>query len=234
MMNQSFLLWRLQKIDTSIDQIQSRIKEIEAVINSNQSVAESSKRIDEAEKNLKKAHSSLKTVEEMAVAQRLKIEIDEASLYSGRIRSPKELKDLQNEVASLKRYFSELEENQFDQMVQFEQAEKDLLATRKNHEIVMAQFSSQSAALIGEKNNLAVRLENLQEERKPALLSIEPNSLSLYQQLRDQKRGVAVSTVEDSACTVCGADLRPAERQAARSPHTTVFCSSCGRILYAG
>ena len=56
--------------------------------------------------------------------------------------------------------------------------------------------------------------------------------ISLYENLRKQKRGVAVSLVNDNACEICGTTLTPAQAQATRLSLQIQYCPTCGRILY--
>ena len=58
--------------------------------------------------------------------QRIKIEQTEASLYGGHVHNPKELQDLQKDVASLKRHLETLEERQLEAMLVVETIRKRL------------------------------------------------------------------------------------------------------------
>jgi predicted nucleic acid-binding Zn-ribbon protein len=58
--------------------------------------------------------------------------------------------------------------------------------------------------------------------------------LEMYENLRQQKRGVAIAEISDNACAACGTTLTAALQQSARSATTLTHCPSCGRILYAG
>jgi len=57
--------------------------------------------------------------------------------------------------------------------------------------------------------------------------------LITYESLRQKKKGVAISKVEDQTCSICGATLTPAECQVAKSQNKNIQCPSCGRLLYA-
>ncbi len=233
-MNQAFHLARLQKIDLQIDQFNNRIKEIERLLSENSAVKEAEKAVREGESVEKKARQRLTLAENAVEAQRIKIETDEAALYGGKIHNPKELQDLQNDIASIKKYIATLEDEQLEAMLALEEAEKKLKISRKNLEETQGRFISQNADLAGEKTKIIETLRRLAGEREAVVKPITPESMGMYQRLRDQKHGIAIATVEDSACSACGTELRPAEIQAARSPYNIVFCKSCGRILYSG
>ncbi|MEN6523528.1 MAG: C4-type zinc ribbon domain-containing protein, partial [Anaerolineaceae bacterium] len=63
--------------------------------------------------------------------------------------------------------------------------------------------------------------------------SIASEALQKYESIRLAKKGRAVVAIVDDSCEGCGAAIRPAERQAARSSNQLVFCDTCGRIIYA-
>ena len=115
-----------------------------------------------------------------------------------------------------------------------EQIEHDLQLATDNYSQVQATFANQKAGLLGELSQVTRDKEKLILERDASINSIRPDDLEKYNKLRKLKRGFAVASISEGACTACGATLPPAEWQAARSPYKIVYCSSCGRILYAG
>ncbi|HLO29263.1 MAG TPA: C4-type zinc ribbon domain-containing protein, partial [Anaerolineales bacterium] len=62
---------------------------------------------------------------------------------------------------------------------------------------------------------------------------IARQTLDIYEQLRKQKRGIAITTISDSSCGACGTTLTPSQKQSARSTSQLFHCPTCGRILYA-
>mgnify|MGYP001766973080 CR=1 FL=1 len=119
-------------------------------------------------------------------------------------------------------------------MVVLETAEASKIAAEENLVKAQGSLASKQAGLLGEKLQLERQKEILNTERIACNTQITPESQMIYQKLREQKRGLAVSVIDDGACKACGSSLRPEELQSARSPHNIVFCSSCGRIVYAG
>ena len=233
-MNQAFHLARLQRIDIQIDQINNRIREIDRLLRENGAVREAQKAFSDSESIELKAKKQLSLAESAVESQRIKIETNESALYGGKIHNPKELQDLQNDIASLKRRIAVLEDELLEAMLALEEAENKHKANKNELDKAQAHFISQNADLVGEKGKITGNLQRLMGEREAALKPIDPASLSIYQRLREQKHGIAVATVEDGACSACGTELRPAEMQAARSPHSIIYCASCGRILYSG
>jgi len=233
-MNQAFHLARLQKIDLQIDHCTNRIKELDRLLKDNAKVREAEKSVSDSDSETAKIRLLVKKAEDAVDAQRIKTEINEASLYGGKIRNPKELQDLQNDIASLKRYLSVLEDEQLNAMLALEESEAKFKKTSSNLSEVQAQFITQTADLAGEKSKLNDNLQRLMGERDAGLKPVSTESVAIYKRLREQKRGIAVALAKDGACTACGSELRPEEMQSARSPNNIIYCSSCGRILYSG
>jgi predicted nucleic acid-binding Zn-ribbon protein len=233
-MSQTFKLYRLQQLDSQLDRIRARLRQIEAALNEDQVVKESQKNLDQATQQLEAQRKSLRQAEEQVSEQRVKIEQTEATLYSGKVRNPKELQDLQNETAALKRYRSTLEDRQLEVMIAVEDAEAKQLESQQALEQVQDQFQKKSGELTQEQATLNAELGRLETEREATARSIEAADLTLYNQLRQQRRGIAVAKVSDNACSACGSTLNSSLLHAARSPSQIVRCDTCGRILYGG
>lgn len=234
-MSQAFHLFQLQKIDTQLDQIQSRLTQINTILQSNQTLIQADQNNTAAIESYQLAQSALQKAETAVQNQRIKIETSEAALYSGRIRITKELQDLQNEIQALKRHQAILEESQFQAMIAIEEAENHQKSTAQALVIAQGEVASQNASLNGELSQLSKTQERLHTERQAVIPQLNSECISVYNRLREQKRGLAVCQVIDDACAGCGSVLRPEEKQAARSPTSQlVRCRSCGRILYAG
>lgn len=233
-MNEAFHLLRLQKIDTQIDQIDARLIEIKRILESDATIQQAQSQANAANSQLDTARKALREREEQVKAQKTKIAYNEAALYGGKVRNPKELQDLQNEAAALKRRLAELEDGQLEDMLAVDEAEGQHKAASDDLLKAQAAFASHSATLIGEQSRLQKDRERLLAERQPIISQLPPSLIEAYERLRRQKRGIAVAGVVDGSCTACGATLTPGDWQAARSPNQITYCYSCGRILYAG
>jgi len=233
-MNQSSQLYRLQQIDTLLDQTIARLDELEKLLSDRSTLAQVEEECNNAEEALQTERKKLRQAENNVLEQRIKIEQDESALYSGKMRNPKELQDLQNEVAALKRFLSTLEDRQLEIMITTEEIEAISREAKTALDKVLATMIEQQAHFNAEKTSFLKDKERLEIERQAACNALSAQELDLYTQLRKQKRGIAVARVLDRTCTACGSTLTPALVQAANSPNQIVRCSSCSRILYPG
>jgi predicted nucleic acid-binding Zn-ribbon protein len=233
-MSDSFHLFQLQKVDRQLDQIKNRLAEITALLAGDEVVRQAREKFENQKSRYQSARQALKRIEDSVQDRQIKKEQSESSLYGGKVRNPKELQDLQNEVASIKRAIAHLEDQQIEAMIQFEEAEKSFRIGEEDLAKVLAKDVEQHASLLSEKEQLLHNEARLQKERSAITSQLTETVLNTYTQLRQQKRGTAVATVEDDACQACGNTLTPAKQQAARSPQKMFYCPSCGRILYSG
>jgi predicted nucleic acid-binding Zn-ribbon protein len=233
-MSQSSNLYRLQQIDSPIDQARARLREIEVELSNNAAMSQAQEYAKSTEQSLQDARKSLRKTEETVQDQRVKINQADSVLYGGKVRNPKELQDLQNDVAALKRYLSVLEDRQLEAMLALEDAEREHEQAIVKLDEAQAHTAEQLAGLKGEFTQLHKTVERLEIERQAAATAVNPADLSLYEQLRQTRRGVAVAKVSSQACGACGSLLTPALVQAAHSSNQLIRCTSRGSILYVG
>ena len=226
-------LYRLQVVDSHMDEIRTRLEKIYQILENDQEMRQAKKQVGETEANLKLAQHSLNQAEAEVNKQKIKIEQSEASLYSGNVKNPKELQDLQNEVAALKRHLETLEDRQLEAMLEEETAEQVHQAALEKQKRVKARLADQNQTLTTEQDELNKDLERLDAERQAALSPLDPGLLNVYDQLRGQKRGLAIAAISEGACAACGTTLTPAQLQSARSTAQIYNCPTCGRILFA-
>ena len=226
-------LYRLQQVDSQIDQIKARLKVIRDILENDLELQTAARQFSSADNNYKDAQRALKQSEAEVEKQRIKIEQTESSLYGGRVHNPKELQDLQKEVSSLKRYLEVLEERELEAMLVIETSEKVSQEAKARLDHVQSNRSDQNRDLTQESELLHKNLERLNTERQAVIGDLAQQKLSIYDQLRQQRRGIAVTTISDAACAACGTTLTPSQQQNARSTSQLFNCPSCGRILFA-
>ena len=226
-------LYRLQQVDSQIDQIRARLNAIQQTLENDAVLRAANEQHMVAESNHREAEHSLEIRESEVEKQQIKIRQTEASLYGGKVHNPKELQDLQKDILSLKRYLETLEERQLEAMLAVEEAEKELQIANTDLERVRSNLKDQNKDLTKESETLHRDLERLNSERQAVVTDIATQALNVYDQLRKQKRGIAITTVTDNSCEACGTTLTASQQQTARSTSQLFHCPTCGRILFA-
>jgi predicted nucleic acid-binding Zn-ribbon protein len=234
MTNLSFHLFQLQKIDLRLDQINSRIFQIQESVKNDQALkdlAQKRKALEIDSENLSKEIAELS---EMVRAKRVKIELSESSLYKGSIQNPKELGDIQKEIASLKNALTNLENQQFQKLLASEKLEEDIEVQSKLYVLLNEGWLEANQKLLEEQEVLEKEKEKLVVEHDAVIGQVSSENISLYEKLRISKNRIAVTSVEDESCSICGSEISAANIQKAKSSTLLTTCPSCGRILYTG
>jgi len=232
-MSSALGLYRLQQVDSQMDQIRARLDKIRKTLENDLELRATKEGVSASEAVHTKASNTVKASEAEVESQRIKIEHAEASLYGGKVTNPKELQDLQMEVASLKKHLGTLEERELEAMVHAEQTENALGESNKKLKAVQINLKEQNRDLTNESDALNQDMERLAPERKAIVDDIVEDLLNAYEELRQQKKGIAVAAMVENSCSACGTTLTQSQHQNARSTDGLFNCPTCGRIIYA-
>jgi predicted nucleic acid-binding Zn-ribbon protein len=231
-MNQAFQLYRLQQVDSQLDQAHARLREIESIIKNDAAIREAEEALAKATAELEGAKKELRKAEEITRNQRQKIKNTEETLYGGKVRHPKELQDLQRESEALRRYLEVLEERQLEAMLFADEYTTAFKNAEKALQDVRARQIETHAALLGERRQITQQAKQWLAERQATASPISETNLTHYDQLRKRRAGIAVAKVSDRSCSACGTELSTAHHQAVMTSAELTRCENCGRILY--
>jgi uncharacterized protein len=232
--NPSSHLSQLQRIDSRIDAISARTIVLEKQMTSNPLVANAQSNLAIIQKELSSFQAYYNDLEEKSNSKKLKIEQSQSSLYSGTIKNPKELQDLQTEITSLKTSLSILEDEQLSALIQIEEIQKKEAEASKELQNEISKNTIDNGHMVAEISAFAIELERIKSEKDAIIEQISKTYYDHYCDLRKLKKGLAVSVIEECSCSICGSSLTPAECQLAKSAQQIAHCPSCGRILFAG
>jgi predicted nucleic acid-binding Zn-ribbon protein len=232
-MSDSLTLYRLQQLDLRLGQIEARLGVIQEALENNLLILEAKNRLEIVTGDLQNKENSLRTVDQLVQGKQVKIDQIESSLYGGAIKNPKELQDLQNDAVSLKRTLSTLEEQELENMIALENVQVAYKSALEDYTNLRTKVEEQNHNLTIEREILQKEARRLFTERQATTQSIAPEPLDLYEKIRIQRHGIAVTTISDNSCDSCGSVLTLAQQQAAHHSHQLFRCPSCGRIIYS-
>ena len=225
------LLYRLQAIDQEIAQRRTRLKEINGSLAQNEGVEQTQKQVSTATNALKPWQARTRDLDLEIKGVISKIKATEENLYSGRVSNPKALRDLESEIASLKRQQSKLEDDLLDAMMNSEEKQISLDTAQKKLNDAQALYADLQGRLLAEKERLDSELPTLISQRKDAAAGIEASALAAYNALRPKKAGSAVALLKNKSCTSCQIEQTSNIAQKVQQDKALVYCGSCGRIL---
>jgi predicted nucleic acid-binding Zn-ribbon protein len=226
-------LWRLQEIDSALDARRATIDDARSRIGDSDEIAELRAQLSDAIAAHRAAESAQKDLELQADDLRGKIAPAEQKLYSGAIKNPKELADLQHDIDQHKRQLSEIEDRDIEALSAVETAEQQ-------QRDVQSQLESMEQAWREEQTELSTRIERLMEEvagyeaeRRDQAADIEPGILRTYDHVRRAHQGKGVARLDRNLCLGCRISLPTSTVNKARAGNALVQCPNCERILCA-
>ena len=223
-------LFQLQDVDLAIESDEQTLNLIISQLGESETIIQAQDRLESERQSLndvvKQQHSVEWEIEDITT----KLKKVEDDLYSGRIRNPKELTDLQHESETLKANLSRLEEQALEIMEKAEQATKSVSVLDKELDRMKEEWQRQQRKLSADKEKLNKELTGLKEKRQNLANDIDSQTLEMYRELRKQ-RGTAVARVQQGTCLGCRITLPVSDLQRVRGGDI-VRCGSRGRILY--
>jgi predicted nucleic acid-binding Zn-ribbon protein len=225
-------LYQLQLLDTQLDEANQELARIEAALSEDEAVQQARAAVDTAGANLRKAQATMLDLELEVKSLTDKINQQEKMLYSGSVTSSKEAANLQEEVASLKRWHAKREELLLEAMVEVEELEAEAEQAQAALNAAQEQWSNTQVDLHGQQETLRAQVSELQARRPVLIGAIDADDIEEYEALRPRKGGRAVAAVKNGVCQGCGMGASNANLTKARSNEELAYCDICGRILH--
>jgi predicted nucleic acid-binding Zn-ribbon protein len=232
-MSQIDHLYRLQLSDDEIRQAKERLSDILRLQEENSKLFAARERTEVTKAELLQRRTSQSDLNLELSSLNTKSKRSEDRLYSGMVKNPKEMADIQQEIESLGRRRAVLEDEVIEAMIFFEDAE----AANESSITELAEFEEkwqqdQESYQI-EQAELVERLGELLATRKHRLTAITPQSLKAYQGAQRHAGPTAVVLLVKGRCRGCQVTA-PAMLVKRTNEGQIVTCDSCGRLLYLG
>ncbi len=225
------ILNEIQTLELAVDRARSRQQDIDDALAHDERVLACQTAADEADQALHQARASVNDLQLEISSLTQKIEDVDKLLYSGQITNPKELKDRQDELESLRRRLASLEEHLVEaknilesRQTENEQAQQDLAAA-------IVTRDKEQVDLIAEHEQLTAEIKANLKQRKGKVTAVPDATLKHYRSLRKRKNGQAVAVLNIHSCTACGIEQPRSEVQRIMQDDELVYCIGCGRIL---
>ena len=224
----------LQELDSAIDRLETRKRQLEEgkeLGDARAAMEDAEGRLGELRLGVDALVREQQRLEREIDSMTRKAEVDEKRLYDGSIANIKEMEALQHEIASLKERRSRSEDDLLEQMVR-----KDDLESRAGEAgTVVQQTRARLEEVGGEAVHELERIEAELAEKRAAREKLVPEFddelLELYEELRRQKRGVAVAALVDGVCQACHEKLAAMELDRLKRTEGVKRCEYCRRIV---
>lgn len=157
----------------------------------------------------------------------------ERTLYGRTTSNPRELQALQDEIASLTRRVSLLEDDELGVMEQLEPVEVEVATATVEGDRLSADIERLEAEVTAAETEIDVELDAVDEARKGVAADVPAPLLDEYEHIRSRSGGVGVARLVGGQCGGCHMRLPAVEldRIKKQADDALVHCDDCGRIL---
>lgn len=229
-MSQIDLLFQLQQLDQEIRAKKQRLGEvIRAQVETAELQALRQAALDSAE-TLRRARITQRDLELELDALGLKIRQSEEHLYSGLVRSSRELADLQVSLMAMKKQHSGLEEKSIEGLLNLDELRAQNTAAESAWQAFSANWDAEQSKLRREQNDLAASLAVLLEQREGYTRRLDRDLLTQYDHISRKRNGIVVAQLRQNMCLGCRVTV-PANTVKAAHEGKIVYCVNCDRIL---
>ena len=232
-MSQARALYHLQTLELQRRAVERHLQEIAVALADDERVAAAQLAVTAATGQLNPTLARQRELEHALTANEAKAKATDARLYSGAVSNPKELADMQQELAALQRRRDELEEDLLHTMEVAEAAQEALAGAQGGLQRAEAARVADNAELIALRTELTNERARLTDKSVVALAAVEADALVTYRALAKQKKGRALALIRDGRCSACGVGLSTGLEQRVRHGRELPTCQSCGRLLVA-
>lgn len=226
-------LWKLQEIDSALDARRASLEDAEARRGENDDLIALRARDEELRDVLRHARAAQKAIETEADDLKAKIAPQETKLYSGAIKNPKELADLQADINQLKRHLSSIEDRDLEALSALETAEAESRAAAGDLEALRTAWEEEQADLTVRTAELREEIAAYEAERSSLAAALDAKLLVTYDRLRRAHQGRGAAKLDRNLCLGCRISLPTSIVNRARAGSTLVQCPNCERILVA-
>jgi predicted nucleic acid-binding Zn-ribbon protein len=227
-------LYQMQLVDSERDAKIQRLAVVEASLGPSEDVARAKQAASETQGSLDQLRAQLRDLELEIAGLHNKLKANQDRLYSGRVRNPKELSNLQEEAAALRRRESELEDYQLELMIAIEDDEAELAERQARLLQIETTWREEQARLQAEKEALEVDLTELEQDISGRRGRLGMADLAMYDDLRSGLGGVGVALLKRGICQVCGTDVPTGVARAVERGEGLHHCPTCNRLLSGG
>jgi predicted nucleic acid-binding Zn-ribbon protein len=164
---------------------------------------------------------------------RMRAQRDQQRLDSGQVSSPRELENLQSEIASLGRRQADLEDIVLDVMERAEAVRERLAGLTAERD----QLESERDVATGRRDETFAEIDSeaaqLRAKREGLAPSLPTDLIALYEKIRESSGGIGAAALHRGRCQGCNLTLNPSDLARIRdaAPDAVVRCEECRRIL---
>jgi predicted nucleic acid-binding Zn-ribbon protein len=229
-------LLELQGLDTRLDQLAHRQatlpehEELQRLAARLVALHDDAVREETADSDLSREQTKVEAEVDLV---RSRAERDQQRLDAGQVSSPRELENLQHEIASLGKRREALEDQVLEVMERREAIQERVTALRAEAEQVTAAQHDAEARRDAALKDISWEGDDARKRRDALAAELPGDLLALYEKVRAASGGLGAAALHRGQCQGCRLALSGSDLAAVRAaaPDEVVRCEECRRIL---
>ena len=226
----------VQELDSKLDQLRHRLanlpetKDLQALTAERSQVdgqaRDAAIAVDDLTREQKKADADVEQVK----ARRVR---DQDRMDRGLVSNPKDLEHMQQELVSLSRRISELEDLELEVMERLETAQSEHTRLVARLAEIDTRIEELTASRDTRAGDVTAELSTTTDARKVTASGVPDDLMTLYERIRGQQGGVGAAALRARRCGGCSLELTAADLGsiAKAASDEVLRCEECQRIL---
>jgi predicted nucleic acid-binding Zn-ribbon protein len=226
------ILYEVQRADTDL----ARLRETLAALDTGEELAA---QVEEAERDLTRLGEQHRTTEKEATDRDLELKAleekkarFESQLYCGTVRNPRQLSDLQGEVAMLSRQISKVEDRILELMEALESGRSATQTSEARLKELRERLASVRAKHETTDSRLQREIAELEAKREGRASEVGAQLLKRYERIRARQGNLGLVKITGTACPGCRITLPSETVKGLKAGRQDLTCENCGRLLF--
>ncbi len=227
-------LWQAQNALRAYKLARQRVKE-ETVLprlkEVKKKLEEQLQKYKQHKQRLKRLGKKIKSKEMDCSALAERIKNFKAQLYDGRHNNPKELRNIEQQLALAEKELSGCE----DTTLELSQEHEELTVMLEQLRFELKKEKDQYQEHVKEyeqwKEEINAEILRLKEKAEQLMSEVDPELVTIYKKKAKWLGDTVVARVENNTCGGCRIDISPVVIKAIKSKKQ-VTCENCGRLLF--
>jgi len=209
-------------------ELRDQIESLESLLASDPNIAHAEEALATARAEQQAIQLRLRESERDREAHRTRMRSREKELMSGRIRSPSELMQMNQEVQHMKESFAIEEDAELRLMEEGELADQAVVEASEHLQDARTRSASDEPNLRRDLEGWQSELAAVKADSEAVWAQVAPAAQNAYLRVRAHPQ---VAEVDHNQCLACHVTVTSSGMQALRKGQVVVNCENCSRIL---
>lgn len=225
-------LWKLHQIDASLVQIRAQASALDPGRAIMAKLEAAQKIADEKNAHAKSLSGELTDLELEQKTHDDKIKKFEKELYGGKVVNPREVANINKEIAQIKRQRGDSDVRLLELWELVPPAKAEAEEAQKAVDAVKSELQEFQKGVMTTKTKIEADYKKFSGERAAAAAQVPAGLLARYDAIRNRYGGIGMSRIQkNKTCGMCGTSL-PTKVVEDVKEDKFVTCEDCHRILY--